>query len=300
MKYSPAPGSQAASTPPATPAAAAAAAITRQLRHGQRLLVAALLLLAVAGILGGVSLQRAAALDDQFGHIEQTVLPAVRSAYRVALLVDEARGMEALLLLLDNDLERRDVERRLLRQRQQIDSRLRALLVRVPDGEERQLLAAVNTALDRWWVVQDQVLAASRQAPHDAEQGRIARLLMTGDSQAAYRQLITSLEAWWHWHDLRSQLPPRKAGMGLGLSLMQWLGLVLGVGLTLGGALSLRAARRELGRAMAAPVPSRSAHPAAWSRAAAAAAVQRGPVRPAAGVATVDGKKDAHGELMGQ
>lgn len=207
---------------------------TGPLRRSQRLLTALLGLLALVGVLTGVSLHRASQLDEALSRLDDSAWPSVRAVHGLALLVDEARGMEALHLLLDSEAERREVETRLARQRSRIAERLAAQASRTSDAAERRHLAEVNGAAAAWWGVQDRVLAASRAAPADAVQAQRARTLMTGESQAAYRQLLDALEAWWQHHDQQAQFPPSKAWGGAlqglrGLHLLNGLALLLGV-----------------------------------------------------------------------
>lgn len=226
------------------------------LRRSQRLLTALLGLLALVGVLTGVSLHRASQLDDALSRLDEGGWPSVRAVHGLALLVDEARGMEALHLLLDSELERRDVEARLDRQRRRIAERLAAQAPRTADAAERRHLAEVNGAVSAWWSVQDQVLVASRAGLSDAAQAQRARALMTGDSQAAYRRLLEALEAWWQYHDQQAQFPPSKArGSALRLlHLLNGLALLLGVA-ALALAVAAWRSLREAASMAARPVP---------------------------------------------
>lgn len=198
--------------------------LLHSLRHGQRFATALVLVLAVLGVLTGVSLSRAARLGQDLEHLEEVALPATRMVHDLALLADEARGLEALLLLLDDERERRDVEARLMQQRGRIAERLATQVARLHDSADRQLLADVNTALGAWWAVQDQVLGAARAAPGDAAEAGRARRLLAGESQAAYRRLIDTLERWWRHHDDLAQWSVKKARGEIALRLLPLLG----------------------------------------------------------------------------
>lgn len=197
------------------------------LRHGQRFAFALVLVLAVVGVLTGVSLNRAARLGQELERLEEVALPATRMVHDLALLADEARGLEALLLLLDDERERRDVESRLMQQRGRIAERLASQVARLRDESDRRLLADVNTALGAWWTVQDQVLGAARAAVTDAGQASRARHLLAGESQAAYRQLLDTLERWWRHHDDLAQWSVKKARHLVGRVLLPVLGSLL-------------------------------------------------------------------------
>lgn len=234
--------------------------LLHSLRHGQRFATALVLVLAVLGVLTGVSLSRVARLGDDLERLEEVALPATRMVHDLALLADEARGMEALLLLLDDERERRDVEARLMQQRGRIAERLASQVARLHDASDRQLLAEVNTALGAWWTVQDQVLSAARAAPGDAAAAARARRLLAGDSQNAYRQLLDTLERWWRHHDDLAQWSVKKARAEIAQRLQPALGGLLFVTLAAAG-LALAQRRRLLADA-AAPVATAPATPA--------------------------------------
>lgn len=219
--------------------------LLHSLRHGQRFATALVLVLAVLGVLTGVSLSRAARLGQDLERLEEVALPATRMVHDLALLADEARGLEALLLLLDDERERRDVEARLMQQRGRIAERLATQVARLRDSSDRQLLADVNTALGAWWAVQDQVLGAARAAPADAAEAGRARRLMAGESQAAYRRLLDTLERWWRHHDDLAQWSVKKARGEIALRLLPLLGGLLFV--TLAALLLALAQRARLG-----------------------------------------------------
>ncbi|MEK8049141.1 MCP four helix bundle domain-containing protein [Ideonella sp. DXS22W] len=226
------------------------------LRHGQRFAFALVLVLAVVGVLTGVSLSRAARLGQELERLEEVALPATRMVHDLALLADEARGLEALLLLLDDERERRDVEARLMQQRGRIAERLASQVARLRDASDRQLLADVNTALGAWWTVQDQVLGAARASASDAGQASRARHLLSGESQAAYRKLLDTLERWWRHHDDLAQWSVKKARREVGLFLLPMLGGLLFV--SLAGVFLALAQRAQLGAPATPPAPARA------------------------------------------
>lgn len=230
--------------------------LLHSLRHGQRFATALVLVLAVLGVLTGVSLGRLARLGDELERLDEVALPATRMVHDLALLADEARGLEALLLLLDDERERRDVEARLMQQRGRIAERLASQVARLRDASDRQLLAEVNTALGAWWTVQDQVLSAARAAPGDAAAATRARRLLAGDSQNAYRRLLDTLERWWRHHDDLAQWSVKKARADVAQRLQPVLGGLLFV--TLAAAGMVLAQRRRLR-----PVPAAAAAGAA-------------------------------------
>lgn len=250
------------------------------LRHGQRFATALVLVLAVLGVLTGVSLNRAARLGQELERLEEVALPATRMVHDLALLADEARGLEALLLLLDDERERRDVESRLMQQRGRIAERLASQVARLHDASDRRLLAEVNTALGAWWTVQDQVLGAARAAPTDVAQASRARRLLAGESQTAYRQLLDTLERWWRHHDDLAQWSVKKARREIALQLLPLLGGLLF--LSAAGALLALALRGRLAERASAPADAQAA---AGVGVAAGAAVAPGvappPARPA-------------------
>lgn len=218
--------------------------LLHSLRHGQRFATSLVLVLAVLGVLTGVSLGRLARLGDDLERLDQVNLPATRMVHDLALLADEARGLEALLLLLDDERERRDVEARLMQQRGRIAERLASQVARLHDASDRQLLAEVNGALGAWWTVQDQVLSAARAARSDAAAAAQARRLLAGDSQNAYRRLLDTLERWWRHHDDLAQWSVKKARADLAMRLQPMLGGLLF--LTLAAAGMVLAQRRRL------------------------------------------------------
>jgi hypothetical protein len=217
--------------------------LLHSLRHGQRFATALVLVLAVLGVLTGVSLSRVARLGDDLERLEEVALPATRMVHDLALLADEARGLEALLLLLDDERERRDVEARLMQQRGRIAERLASQVARLRDPSDRRLLAEVNTALGTWWTVQDQVLSAARAGAADAGAAGRARKLLAGDSQNAYRQLLDTLERWWRHHDDLAQWSVKKARAEIAQRLQPLLGGLLFVTLAAAG-MSLAQRRR--------------------------------------------------------
>ncbi|MDT7836814.1 MCP four helix bundle domain-containing protein [Aquabacterium sp. OR-4] len=241
--------------------------LLHSLRHGQRFATALVLVLAVLGVLTGVSLSRAARLGQELERLEQVALPAARMVHDLALLADEARGLEALLLLLDDERERRDVEARLMQQRGRIAERLASQVSRLHDASDRKLLADVNSALGSWWSVQDQVLGAARAAVGNASEAGRARRLLAGESQLAYRQLLDTLERWWRHHDDLAQWSVKKARQEIALRLLPLLGGLLFA--TLAALLLALAQRSRLaapaavvavaGSAAAAPAPAPAA-----------------------------------------
>lgn len=250
--------------------------LLHSLRHGQRFATALVLVLAVLGVLTGVSLSRAARLGQDLERLEEVALPATRMVHDLALLADEARGLEALLLLLDDERERRDVEARLMQQRGRIAERLATQVARLRDTADRQLLADVNTALGAWWAVQDQVLGAARAAPTDAAEAGRARRLLAGESQAAYRLLLDTLERWWRHHDDLAQWSVKKARGEIAQRLLPLLGGLLFV--TLAALMLALAQRGRLVASADTPPATGTAGPEAGPADAGAAAAQPGPV----------------------
>jgi hypothetical protein len=261
--------------------------LLHSLRHGQRFATSLVLVLAVLGVLTGVSLGRLARLGDDLERLDQVNLPATRMVHDLALLADEARGLEALLLLLDDERERRDVEARLMQQRGRIAERLASQVARLHDASDRQLLAEVNGALGAWWTVQDQVLSAARAARSDAAAAAQARRLLAGDSQNAYRRLLDTLERWWRHHDDLAQWSVKKARADLAMRLQPMLGGLLFLVLAaMGMALAARrtaAPRQDAGGAQAAPPQLLGQAPAD----AAASAIARAASGAGGGVAAV-------------
>ena len=221
-----------------------------QLLLGHRLIAVAVLVLCLAGVLTGVAIvqgrQQQVAAEDLVEH----VLPAARLVRLVGQQVDDARGMEALHLLLRSASEREAVERQVAAVRRRVDARLVSYESGARDLDEREHLRAVKAALAAYWSAQDRLFAASRRAGGDLAAAETARLLLTGDSQATWRALAARLDAWWSYTELRAVQRARQsqqaAERGALVLTMVLLALVAcGLSLTAVLAVVLLAARRR-------------------------------------------------------
>ena len=160
----------------------------------------ALLLLALA-LVTGVSLSMTRLSGARLAEIDELVLPSLRLVHEMTWVVEEARGLSALHLLRADPAEQRHLEGRLQAAQQRIERRMVVSRQRLADDIERRHFQRVRASLTAYWVAQDRLLAASRQAVDRPPAAAQARTLLGGDSQAAFQQLRADLDAWWAYTD---------------------------------------------------------------------------------------------------
>lgn len=171
--------------------------LTSRFDPAARLRTLLLLLLLTLGLLAGVSLSQTRQAEAASIVFDERVMPAIKQVHALSTGVDELRGLAALHLLLRNEAERAALEGRLQAGRHAVERLFNAYGKRLVDDTDRQHHAAVQASLARFWVAQDQLLAASRRAPGDPAGAALARALLTGESQQAYVQVRADLDAWW-------------------------------------------------------------------------------------------------------
>lgn len=117
------------------------------------------------------------------------IRPESRLLRELGQLVDEARGMESLLVMIDGASERRDMETRMLRHHERVTRWLaghRAGLVTASDATQ---VAELQAALDHWWSVQRQIVDAVPQGVPNREGVARSRQLLTGESAEAFSRV---------------------------------------------------------------------------------------------------------------
>jgi hypothetical protein len=172
-------------------------------RIGRRLGAACALLLGLLLAITALAMSQAGSQQRQAAALHDQVLPAARLVHLLGQHVEEARGLEALHLLITSDAELSALEAQLAAHRQAVAARLRAYDQLVHGEADRRHRAAVQARLAAYWQAQDGVLAASRAA---AASGALAprlqaRAQLTGPSQQAYAQLLQALDQWWAFND---------------------------------------------------------------------------------------------------
>ena len=165
--------------------------------------LSALLLLALA-LVTGVLMTRQSA--NRLAEVDELILPSVRLVHEMTVVVDEARGLSALHLLHADRAQQRALEDRMQAARLRIERRMAVSRERLADDTERRHFQRVRTSLTAYWAAQDRLLAVSRQAANTPPAAAQARLLLSGDSQAAFHQLRSDLDAWWAYTDERAGL----------------------------------------------------------------------------------------------
>ena len=167
---------------------------------GARLRHLLVLLLLALSLLAGVSVSQTQALEAQAVQAE-VLLPARKQVQTLTRQVEEQRGMAALHLTLQGEAARAEVEGRLQAGRLLIQRRMAAFAQRLTDDTDRGHHRSVAASLATFWAAQDRLLAASRRAPTDADAARQARVLLVGESQAAFARLRADIDAWWMYTD---------------------------------------------------------------------------------------------------
>lgn len=180
------------------------------LKTSQRLGAALGLVLLLTTLITGLAVALSHRLDADLTQLDERSLPSVRLVHELGLLVEGQRGMAALHLLPHRSSERAALEARLLATRQRIEQRMAGYATRVAGPVDRQHYDTVKASLAAFWVAQDRLLSASRLAAADPTQHPAsaalahARSLLTGESQHAFLQLGTDLDAWWAFHEQAS------------------------------------------------------------------------------------------------
>ena len=185
-------------------------------------------------------------------------LAPVRQTLR---LLDEARGLEALHLVVPSPARKRALEADLAAQRREID----ALLAQTPslagDTTDRQLGATVRADAAAYWAVQEQLLAQSRRSPDDPHAAESAQQLL-GASQALFDRLRDHIDAWWTHREARA----REAVQALRAQAAQSLWAIALLGLAALGAGIALALRRSPPPASVAAAVADDAEPASPGR----------------------------------
>ena len=163
-------GWRAGATAQSIPLSARASAKLRLLRMGitQRLLGLGLVLMAMA-VLTGVSLTQAGLLEQSADALETQVLPGLRQGHELRRMVDETRGMEAMLLLAPDRAAREQLVGQLQQQRLRVMAQWAAQQRRAAASAhysvaDQALFEAVAARLTAYWAAQDEVRAALEAA----------------------------------------------------------------------------------------------------------------------------------------
>ena len=118
----------------------------------------------------------------------------LRLTQAIAQRVEETRGLESLFVMLENSRERRELETRLLQQRERLTDQVAALTAALPAADEQRRVLELNKALGQWWAVQDQMVVELQPRVVDRDRVARARLLLTVDSQQRYEVLLTTID----------------------------------------------------------------------------------------------------------
>ena len=103
--------------------------------------------------------------------------------------VDEARGLESLLVMIDGAIERRDMETRLLRHQERMGRWLAGHRTGLVAASDATQVAELQAALDGWWAVQRQIVDAVPQGVPNREGVARSRQLLTGESAEAFSRV---------------------------------------------------------------------------------------------------------------
>lgn len=154
------------------------------------------LLLLALGLLAGVSVSQTHALHAEVLQAETVRLPALIAVNDMARLLDEQRGVAALLLTLGDEAGHKELAARLRAGRDAVERRL-AYLARLPsDDAGRAHHHSVSQGLATFWAAQDRLVTLARRAATDGESARQARGLLTGDAQQAFLRVRADIGAW--------------------------------------------------------------------------------------------------------
>mgnify|MGYP001197027312 CR=1 FL=1 len=211
------------------------------LKPGQRLRGLLALFILLVGLLAGVTMSHTQSASSASRHFSEVVMPSMKRVHDLVAAVDEVRGLSALHLLVHDDAERAALESRLSAERRMIDKRMAAYGKRLVDDIDRQHFEAVQKSLTTFWAAQDKLLAAARRAPGDPAAAAEARSLVSGEAQAAFRQLAADLEAWWAYVErLAEQAAASASQKALTLLLPSLLAVAIAalVGMVAGGLLA--------------------------------------------------------------
>ncbi len=211
------------------------------LKPGQRLRGLLALIILLVGLVAGVAMSHTEAASGTNRNFSEVVIPSMKRVHDLVVAVDEVRGLSALHLLQHDDAERAALEARLGADRRMIDKRMAAYGKRLVDDTDRQHFEAVQKSLDTFWVAQDKLLAAARRAPLDPAAAAEARSLVSGEAQAAFRQLTADLEAWWAYVErLAEQATASARQQALSLLLPSLLAVAIAalLGMVAGGLLA--------------------------------------------------------------
>jgi hypothetical protein len=154
------------------------------------------LLLLALGLLAGVSVSQTHALHAEALQAETVRLPALVAVNDMVRLLDEQRGVSALLLTLGDEAGRVELEGRLQAGRGAVDHRLAYLARLMADEAGQAQHRGVSQGLAVFWQAQDRVVTLARRAAADAEAARQARVLLTGEAQQAFLRVRADIGAW--------------------------------------------------------------------------------------------------------
>ena len=183
------------------------------------------LLLLVLAVSAGLSVATAWPLQPDTTQDGDVIPPSIRLVHQVVVAVDEVRGLAALHLMLRGDGELAEVEARLQAGRLKIERRMALSARRLTDDTERGHFQQARASLTAFWAAQDRLLAASRRTTDDPAAAALARALLAGESQQAFQQLQTDLEAWWayteQWAEAAARQAASRAGSLAALAVLQ-------------------------------------------------------------------------------
>ena len=173
----------------------------KNMRVGARLGLAFALLLGLLLAMAGTGALLARSINYYADYYGSDIIPSLRAVRNIESAIGDARQLEQLHLLTDDDKEKKSLAARIAEARQAFEQGIKDYEPLVTDDKDREFLKKVSEGAQAYFSVEAKVLRASDDSAADPTQGTAAKEMTFGPAREAFRKVRDDIRAWWAYNE---------------------------------------------------------------------------------------------------